>query len=170
MPPSKSDVICCVPQCSSRANQQENISLHAPPKCMILRTSTTCGNFFKYFSIFRSGLGTGQWRRIARGKGTYANAPSQKFRGSKRSLTPDLSRPCCWLGLATILFFRRWVFIYALAFLAVFCSFFRHCFLYLKKKRDERSRALIQTRLAEPVSSQAEPRVNHKLSTNQTLS
>ena len=34
MPPPKSNVICCVPQCSSRANRKERISFHAPSECM----------------------------------------------------------------------------------------------------------------------------------------
>ena len=54
----------------------------------------------------------------------------------------------------------------------LFLFFVNALFPLFKKKtnRDERSRALIQTRLAEPVSSKAEPRLNPKLSTNQTLS
>ena len=69
MPPSKNDVICCVPQCSSRANRKENISLRARPKCMILRTSTTCGNFFKYLPSASSGTSASSGEDWALGSG-----------------------------------------------------------------------------------------------------
>ena len=35
MSPSRSNVICCVPQCTSRTDRKRNISLHVPPKCMV---------------------------------------------------------------------------------------------------------------------------------------
>ena len=154
------------------ANRKENIGLHAPPKCMILRISTTCGNFFKY-PLQHLQVRTGQWRRIAGDRVPTQMPPSKKIRGQKGHWPPDLSRPGCWLGLATIFVFSSAGFCACACFSGRFCSYFSsmHCFLYLKKN---------ESRWTEPGSDpnetswasvkQSWTRLNPKLSTNQTLS
>ena len=136
MPPAKSGVICCVPQCSSRANRKENINLHAPPKCMILRTSTTRGNFFKYFSIFRRGLDSGGGLQ---GAGNIRKCPQSKIPGFKKVILPPphFKPPMLLAGPGNHIFFRQRIFVYALAFLAVFVPIFRQCIVNLMNKKNE---------------------------------
>ena len=139
-----------------------------------MHDSSHCHHLWQLLQVFQHlQVRTGQWRRIAGGRVPTQMPPSKNSGWSKRPLTPRFKPLMLLAGPGHHIFFHRRVFVYALAFLVVFLFlFFVNALfpLFKKTNRDERSRALIQTRLAEPVSSKAEPRLNPKLSTNQTLS